>query len=572
MYIDKVPNRNSPPAILLRESSRQDGKIVKKTILNITHWPPLVVETLRRALKGEKLVSLDETFSIASSLPHGHVELIFTMLRKLGLAQILGSKPSRQRDLVLAMLVERLLKPCSKLATTRHWNATTLAEEFGVAEADENELYDALDWLLERQPKIEQKLAARHLREEGCALYDISSSYYEGHNCPLVRYGHNRDGKHAKPIIVYGVLTNAEGCPVGMEVYPGNTGDPSTVADQVEKLRGRFGLSRLTLVGDRGMLTQRQIDTLKQHPGLGWISALRSGSIRKLFAQGAIQKSLFDQENLAEIASPDFPGERLMVCFNPLLADERKRKREELLVATQQELEKIARGLGRRTHKPFSKAEIGIKVGRVVGRYKMAKHFCLRIEEGVLEWERDEGAIVSEAALDGLYVIRTSVAEERLSAAQTVRAYKGLSQVERVFRGLKTDLKVRPIHHRTDDHVRAHLFLCLLAYYVEWHLRKALAPLLFADEELACERETRDPVLPAQPSRSARQKKTVRKTAEGFPIHDFHTLMELMGTRCRNRCRFNTHPDAPVVERLTEATTHQQKAFELVEMYPVTGT
>lgn len=570
MYIDRVPNRNSPPAILLRESYREGGKVLKRTVANLTQWPPQVVEAIRLALKGKDLVPMEDAFTIQRSLPHGHVELLLSLARKLGLDRLISSRPCRERDLVMAMIVERLLRPGSKLATTRHWHSTTLAQELGVADADEDELYEALDWLLERQEKIEGKLARLHLKEGGLARYDVSSSYYEGRACPLARYGHNRDGKKDKPIIVYGVLTDSQGCPVALQVYPGNTGDPATVPDQVEKLRDRFGLSRVTLVGDRGMLTQKQIDALRQHPGLGWISALRSGAIRSLMNQGAIQRSLFDRTDLAEIASPDYPGERLIVCFNPFLADERARKREDLLQATEKELEKIEAAVRRRTKAPLSKDEIGLRVGRVVNRYKVSKHCCLHIEEGSFRWERNEESIVSETALDGFYVIRTSEPEDRLSAEDTVRAYKGLSHVEQAFRCLKTDLKARPIYHRTEEHVRAHFFLCLLSYYLEWHLRKALAPVLFEDEELDRDRETRHPVAPARSSESAKKKKVERKTPEGFPIHDFRTLLAEMGTRCKNWCRFDVHPDAPLIPRTTEPTPQQARVMELVNVYPVT--
>jgi hypothetical protein len=571
MYIDRVPNRNSPPAVLLRESYREGGKVRKRTIANLSQWSPDVVEGLRRLLKGEKLVAVEEAFTIERSLPHGHVETILTMIRKTGLDGLLASKRCRQRDLVVAMIVERLLHPCSKLATTRHWHSTTLAGELEVADADEDELYEALDWLLERQEKIEDRLARRHLEEGEEALYDVSSSYYEGRTCPLACYGHSRDGKKGKPIIVYGVMTDQQGRPVAVDVYPGNTGDPSTVPEQVEKLRDRFGLSRITLVGDRGMLTQRQIDTLKQYPELGWISALRSGAIRQLVNQGVIQMSLFDQQNLAEIASPEFPGERLIVCFNPLLADERGCKRDDLLQATEKELERIAKEAARRTHKPLTSEEIGVKVGRVVNRFKVGKHFHLKIEEGTFVWERNEESIVSESSLDGLYVIRTSESKERLSAEETVRHYKNLSQVERLFRCLKTDLRVRPIRHRTEDHVRAHIFLCLLASYVEWHLRKALAPLLFDDEALECDRQTRDPVAPAQPSESAKNKKARRLTPEGFRVHSLDTLLKEMATHSRHWCRFPSVPDAPSFIQLTQLTPYQKKVLGLLHVYPVRG-
>jgi transposase len=572
MYIDEVPNRNSPPAILLRECWREGKRVRKRTLANMTRWPPPVVDAIRRALNGERLVSVDELFSIERSRPHGHVEAVLAMMRRLGLDSLIASRRCRERDLVVAMIAERILHPCSKLATTRLWHTTTLAEELNVADADVDELYAALDWLLARQKRIEKKLAKRHLRDGDQALYDVSSSYYEGHTCVLAVHGHDRDGKKGLPIIVYGVMTDAEGRPVAVDVYPGNTGDPTTVPDQVEKLRRVFGLSRVVLVGDRGMLTQTQIDNLKQYPQLGWISALRTGSIRKLAVVGTIQMSLFDQQNLAEIVSPEFPGERLVVCFNPQLAEERRRKRDELLAATEKELHRISREVKRRTTKPLGESEIGVKVGRVVNRFKMAKHFSLTIEDGRFEWARAEETIATEAALDGIYVIRTSEPSERLSAEDTVRSYKNLSHVERAFRTLKgVDLRVRPIRHRTEDHVRAHIFLCLLAYYVEWHMRKAWAPLLFDDEELDADRKTRDPVAPAQPSASAKKKKRRRKTDDGFPVHSFQTLLEELATRCQNRCRARTAPSAEPIEVITDLTPLQSRAFELLQLYPVAG-
>jgi transposase len=470
------------------------------------------------------------------------------------------------------MIAERILHPCSKLATTRLWHTTTLAEQLNVADADVDELYDALDWLLARQKRIEKNLAKRHLRDGDQALYDVSSSYYEGRTCVLAVHGHNRDGKKGLPIIVYGVMTDADGRPIAVDVYPGNTGDSTTVPDQVDKLRCEFGLSRVVLVGDRGMLTQTQIDNLKQYPQLGWISALRTGSIRKLAAAGTIQMSLFDQQNLAEIESPDFPDERLVVCFNPLLAEERARKREDLLRATERALDKIARAVRRRTRTPLGRDEIALRVGRVVNRFKVAKHFELVIEDGRFEWARNADAIAREAALDGIYVIRTSEPSQRLSAEDTVRSYKNLSHVERAFRTLKgIDLRVRPIRHRTEDHVRAHIFLCLLAYYVEWHMRKAWAPLLFDDEELDADRQIRDPVAPAKPSRSATKKKTTRRTTDGLPVHSFDTLLAELGTRCRNRCRTKTGKTGFIFDQISDPSPLQKRALELLRVCPVRG-
>jgi transposase len=579
MYIDIVPNRNSPPAVLLREAWREGGRICKRTIANLSHWPRQKVDALRRLLKGQTLVSAQEAFAVERSLPHGHVEAVLCMMRRLGLASLIASQRSRQRDLVVAMITQRLIDPCSKLASTRLWHTTTLAKELGVEDADVDELYDALDWLLKRQRRIEKKLGRRHLAEGDMALYDVTSSYYEGRTCILARWGHNRDGKEGTLCIVYGVMTDAEGRPVGVEVYPGNTGDPTTVPDQVDKLRRQFGLQRVVLVGDRGMLTETQIEHLRAYPQLGWISALRSGSIRQLVAKGELQLSLFDRQDLAEITSAEFPGERLVVCFNPLLAEERRRKRQELLEATEKQLEKVARAVARRTRTPMSREEIALKVGKVIHRFKMAKHFVLTIEDGRFEWSRDEESIAAEQALDGIYVIRTSEPRERLSAENAVRGYKGLSQVERAFRTLKgLDLMVRPIYLRTEDHVRAHIFLCMLAYYVEWHLRRAWAPLLFDDEELPEARKRRDPVKPARPSASAQRKKRTRKTAEGLPVHSFRTLLAELGTRCRCTCRMKAAlPDSrsgetrPTFDCLTEPTALQARALELLELLPVAG-
>ena len=591
MYIDTVPNRGSPPAILLRDARREGKKIVKRTLANLSAWPKARLEALRALLHGEALVPLRQLLRVQRSLPHGHVAVILRMIRRLGLAELLASQPSRQRDLVLAMLVERLVHPRSKLACTRHWQDSTLAATLGVADAEVEELYGALDWLLARQSRIERKLAARHLSANGLVCYDLTSSYYTGQHCPLARHGHDRDGQHGWPIIVYGVLTDRYGRPAAVQVYPGNTGDPATVADQAEKVRDQFGLSQVILVGDRGMLTQARIAALKSYPGLGWISALGSPAIRALVDQGHLQLSLFDRQNLAEIQSPEFPGERLMACFNPLLAAQRRHTRGELLGATEQRLTRIAAEARRRTRTPWSAAALGVKVGRVFHRYKMGKHFQWDIQAGVLRWSRRKESIRQEEDLDGIYVIRTSapVAEggdstkparplagraERWSAADTVRSYKGLAAVERAFRCLKgLDLRVRPIFHRTADHVRAHIFLGLLAYYVEWHLRGAWAELLFADEALPATRPVRDPVLPAQPSASARAKKRQRQSPAGDPVHSFETLLAHLATQTRNTCRLQKQGPKGfadvTVEEITEPTALQARAAELVELFPV---
>jgi len=565
MYIERVPNRNSRPAILLRKGWREGKKTCKRTIANLTNWPEEKVEALQMLLKGEPMVSAREAFMVERTVPHGHVEAVLGTIKRLGLDSTIFSKRCRERDLVVAMIAERLIRPCSKLATTRFWHTTTLAEELSVADADEDDLYDAMDWLLARQGRIEKKLAARHLLEGSLVLYDVTSSYYEGRTCPLARFGHNRDRKKGKLIIVYGLLTDEAGRPVAVEVYPGNTGDPTTVPDQVEKLRKRFGLCRVVLVGDRGMLTQTQIDKLKDYPGLGWISALRSHAIRKLVNGGSLQMSLFDEKNLAEIYSPEFSDERLVACYNPILAEERRQKREKLLSATQKGLEKIAKEVTRRTKTPLDKAEIGKKVGKAINRYKVGKHFAVMIEDGAFSFSLKEESIRRESELDGIYVIRTSESAERISAEDTVRSYKRLEQVESAIRCMKgIDLLVRPIHHRTEDHVRAHIFLCMLAYYVEYHMRKALAPLLFDDEELDERRKRRDPVKPAKPSASAKRKKTVRLTPDGLEIHSFQTLLAELATRSRNRCRVKSDTSGPTFYELTEPTPLQKRAFQLL--------
>lgn len=572
MYIETVPNRNSPPAILLREGWREGKKTRKRTLANLSHWPKHKIETLRKLLRDEVLISPDDLFETERTLPHGHVEAVLGTIRKLGLDAMISSKRCRERDLVVAMIAERLLHACSKLATTRMWHTTTLAEELSVEDADEDDLYDAMDWLLAHQEQIEKKLAARHLSDGAIVLYDVSSSYYEGRKCPLAQFGHDRDGQKGLPIIVYGVMTDSDGRPVAVSVYAGNTGDPKTVADQTEKLRQRFGLSRIVLVGDRGMLTQAQIEKLKKQPGLGWVTALRSISIRKLIEQGALQRSLFDEKNLAEITSPDFPGERLIACFNPLLAEERSRKRRELLTATEEGLRKLAAQVARRTRTPMKGAEIGLRAGKILGRYKVGKHFKLNIGDGLFQWERREDAIEQESQLDGIYVIRTSETRKQLTADDTVRTYKSLSQVERTFRTLKgIDLLVRPIRHRTEDRVPAHIFLCMLAYYVEWHMRRALAPILFEDHELPEMRKRRDPVLVAKPSDSAKAKKRTLRTEDGLVVHSFETLIAELASRGRSTYRMKSDPNGPIFSQVPKPTDLQIRAYELLGLLPVNG-
>jgi transposase len=576
MYIATVPNRNSPPAILLREGWREGNKTRQRTLANLSDWPAEKIETFRRLLRDETLVSPQDLLATEKSLPHGHVQAILEMIARLKLDQVISSQPCRERDLVVAMIVERLIDPCSKLATTRQWHSTTLAEELGVGDASEDDLYAAMDWLLERQERIEKKLAARHLDQGGIVLYDVSSSFYEGRTCRLAQFGHNRDGKNGLPIIVYGVMTDGRGCPVAVSVYAGNTGDATTVGDQIEKLREKFALERVVLVGDRGMLTQPQIDKLKQHSGMGWITALTSTAIRGLVDQGALQLSLLEEKNLAEITAPEYPGERLMVCHNPVLEERRQRKREQLLQVTEKSLEKISREVARRKKKPFTAAQIGVKVGKVLGRYKMGKHFECIIGEGSFTWSRRTESIAQEQMLDGIYVLRTSEPAERLSTEETVRSYKSLAEVERAFRCLKgIDLLVRPIRHRTENRVPAHIFLCVLAYYVEWHLRQAWAPLLFEDEERLEQRKQRDPVLPAQPSASAQRKKHSHQTADGLPVHGFADLLKELASRARVtyalKAQKTEEKTKLTFQQVPEPTPVQARAYELIRMFPVTA-
>jgi transposase len=567
MYVDVVPNRNSPPAILLREAWRDGKAIRKRTLANLSHWPPHQVEALRRLLRGETLLPADEAFSILRSLPHGHVAATLGTLRQLGLERLLASQPSRSRDLVVAMIVARILEPRSKLATARGLDpeTSTLAEALHLGQADEDELYAALDWLLARQPKIETALARRHLDEHTLVLYDVTSTYFEGRTCPLGRLGHSRDGRRDRLQIVFGLLTNAQGCPVAVEVFPGNTADPSTLAPQIDKLQGRFGLQRLVLVGDRGLITEARIrEDLRPHD-LQWITALRAPAVRRLVEAGSLQLSLFDQRDLAEITAPDYPGERLVVCKNPLLAEERTRKREALLEATERELDKIVDATRRSRNPLRGTARIGTRVGKVLGRFKVGKHFELHMAEASFHYQRRLAEIAQEAALDGIYVIRTSVPASALGAAQVVDTYKQLSTCERAFRSLKSvDLKVRPIYHRLADRVRAHVFLCMLAYYVEWHLRRRLAPLLFDDEDPAAGKALRPSVVaPARRSAKAEDKAAARTTDDGLPVFSFQGLLRDLATLCKNTVVAQL-PNAVAFELYTLPTEVQQRAFDLL--------
>lgn len=570
MYIDVVPNRNSPPAILLREAIRDGHKIRKVTLANLSSWPPAQVDRLRRVLKGESLVPLEEAFTITRSLPHGHVAAVLGTLRQIGLEKMLDSASSPERDLVLALIVARILEPASKLATARGLDQQTCSSSLGqrlqLRGAREQDLYEAMDWLLPRQAKIEQRLAKRHLEEGSLVLYDLTSTYFEGRCCPLAHYGHSRDERSGNLQIVFGLLTNRQGCPVAVEVFEGNTADPKTVATQVAKLRERFGLKQVVLVGDRGMITSARIEQDLKTVGLEWITALRSVQIQALVHSGALQLSLFDERDLAVITHPDYPGERLIACRNPLLAAERARKRQELLAATEAKLEKVLAAT-RRLRQPLrGKARIALAIGQHLGRYKMAKHFLVEIEEDGFSYRRNPESIEREAALDGIYVIRTNVPEPVLSAEDTVRQYKRLAAVERAFRSFKSmDLKVRPIHHHLPDRVRAHVFLCMLAYYVEWHMRQAWAPMLFADADPEAGEALRGSVVaPAQRSPQAQDKAQSKRTEDGLPVHSFQSLLHDLQTLTLNQVKVGEQE----LEILATPTLVQQRAFDLLRVSP----
>jgi transposase len=566
MYVARVPNRNSPPAFLLREAWREGGKVKNRTLANLSHWPPAQIEALRQVLKGHTKLSsqLQGACQIVRSRPHGHVAAVLAMMRQLKLDQLLPDEPQRAR--VLALIAQRVLQPASKLATARALRTetahSTLGEELGVEAVDEDHLYEARDWLLPQQPAIEAALARRHLGAGTLVLYDVSSTYFEGHCCPLARYGHSRDERRGNPQIVFGVLADAEGCPVAVEVFEGNTADPKTVAAQLAKLRERFELKAVVLVGDRGMLTQARIEQeLRPVAGLEWITALRAGQIQKLVSDGALQLSLFDQTDLAEITHPDYPDERLVVCRNPLLAEERTRKREDMLAAAEKNLEVIAAAT-RRPQRPLREPKrINYRIGAALGPTKMGKYFRWEITATGLSYERDTERIARDAALDGIYVLRTSLKPERLDTAETVRSYKRLAQVERAFRVLKgLELEIRPIHHRLAGRVRAHVLVCLLAYYVEWHLRRALAPLLFTDEQPP---QQSSPVAPAPRSASAQAKARTKRTAGGLAVQSFHDLLRDLATIVKNRIQPMLKSLAPF-DIVTRPTPRQKHALQLL--------
>ena len=572
MYIEAVPNRNSPPAVLLRESYREDGKVKKRTLANLSKCPPAVVEALRVLLKGGTAVtSLEKAMDIVRSLPHGAVAAVLGIMRQLKLDRLIDSTDSPVRRRVLAMIVERILHPGSKLATARGLTQDTardsLADILELGPCDEDDLYEAMDWLLERQENIEKRLAKRHLKEGTLVLYDLTSVYVEGSHCPLAKYGYSRDGKRGKLQIEFGLLCDVEGRPMAVEVFDGNTADPKTVGPQIDRLRNRFGLSKVVLVGDRGMLTEARIRDDVKPAGLDWISALRKPAIRSLMEAGAIQTSLFDERDLIEIQSPDYPGERLMVCRNPLLAEEQTRKREALLEATEVRLDQIVEATRRQKYRLKGQDRIALRVGKVIDKHKMSKHFELDIADESFAYRRKDEAIEAEGALDGLYVVRTSLPEETLDAEGTVSAYKGLNRVERAFRSLKTvDLKVRPIYHYTADRVRAHVFLCMLAYYVEWHMREKLKPLLFDDEYPEQAEALRTSVVaPAEVSPSAKDKARRKKTAGGFPTQSFRSLLDNLATLTKNRV-VPRLPGAEPFEMLAQPTDLQREAFRLLRV------
>jgi transposase len=580
MYVATIPNRNSPPAILLRESYREGARVRNRTLANLSHWPAGKIEALRALLRGEPVAAgaqaLEQSFEIERSLPHGHVAAVLGTLKRVGLDRLLEAKTeSRPRDLVLAMLIERVIAPHSKLATARALTQATQASTLGElvnlgTQVDEDDLYEAMDWLLARQGEMETALAKRHLGEGSLVLYDVSSTYFEGRSCPLARLGHSRDGKHDRLQIVFGLMANAEGCPVAVEVFDGNTGDPQTLASQMAKLRTRFGLKRIVLVGDRGMLTEARIDKeLAPIEGLDWITALRAPAIAALRNEGSLQLSLFDRRDLAEIASPEFPHERLIVCKNPLLAEERSRKRKELLEATERALEQIAAATRRAKRALRGKDQIALRVGKVLDRHKVGKHFRLTIGETRFAYARDEAAIAREAALDGIYVIRTSVKPSALSAEEAVRSYKRLAEVEHAFRSLKSvDLHIRPIYHHKAERVRAHVFLCMLAYYVEWHMRERLKALLFDEEDKPGAEASRKSVV-AKAQRSARTlaKIQTKRTPEGLPVHSFRTLLQDLATLTQNRIVPKISGAQPF-EMLATPTAVQQRAFDLLGISP----
>lgn len=577
MFVDIVPNRSSPPAILLRESEWIDGKSRKRTIANLTGKISIEeAEKFREILRGADLApaSIEDSFEVLETRPHGHVAAVLGTIERLKLPALLGKFDTPERRHAIALIAGRIISPGSKLALARGLTgaASTLGEELNLSDdLTEQELYGAMRWLLNRKNDIEKRLAKKHLAEGAAVLYDLSSSYYEGSCCPLAQFGHNRDGKKGKTQINYGVLANAQGCPAAIDVYPGNTSDPSTVADQLHKLRKRFGIRKAIVVGDRGMLTNVQLDQAGLDPALseyGWISALKNIQIDTLVKEGDLQPDLFDESGLGEITSENYPGERLVVCRNPRLTKERTRKRNELLDATEEVLETIVKACQRKQNPYRGKDKIAARVEREAGKYKMLKHFTLTTEEDSFSFERKETAIAHEESLDGIYVIRArNVTKEEMSDSQLVSTYKMLAEVERVFRGMKTiSLEVRPIFHRLEDMVEAHFFLCMLAYYVQWHMEQSLAPILFRDEELAAQKELRsNPVEPTEPSAKVKAKKATKRTEEDLVVHSFRSLLDELSGICRVKCRTMIEGAVEFTKK-PKLTPLQQRAFDCLDI------
>lgn len=563
MHIDAVPNRGSRPAYLLRESYREGARVRKRTLANLSGLSDQQIQSIRAVLRGEPVGPLANRFEVLSSRLEGPVQAVLVAMCQLNFAGLLAARPSRERDLVCAMVAARIIAPHTKLATTRWWHTTTLAEDFAVADASEDALYAAMDWLLARQGALQKRLAARHLSAGGLVLYDLSSSYFEGSTCPLAKLGYSRDRKRGTLQVNYGLLTDARGCPVAIAVHEGNVADSQTVLAEVERLREDFSIEQLVLVGDRGMISSKAIAMMRATEGVGWITALKSASIRALVEQGQLQLGLFDERNLFELSSADYPGERLVACRNSELARLRAHKREALLAATEQSLAKIKVCVS--GGKLAGADAIGLAVGKVINQYKVAKHFALAIEAASFSFARKQDSIAAEAALDGIYIIRTSVPPAQMDAPDCVRNYKALSNVERAFRSLKSiDLKIRPIHHRLADRVRAHILLCMLAYYVEWHMREAWRELMFADTDQKA-KATRDPVAPAARSKAALTKVARHTLDDGTPAHSFATLLGELATIVRNTCRTpHAPPEAPTFDVLTSPSPKQARALELL--------
>lgn len=559
MYVDEVKNRNGVTTTLVRESYREDGQVKKRTVANISHLPAFIRESIRQQLKGQTYVSVSDAFSVLESKQHGHVEAVMTAMKRLKVAQLIDRKPSRERDLVLGMIAARIIDPGSKLATTQSWKSTSLPRTLGLEDATEDHLYHAMDWLLEQQPAIEKRLAKRHLEPCGLVLYDLTSSYVEGTKCPLASRGYSRDGKPKKLQVNYGILTDEEGRPVAVNVYEGRTTDPTTVQDQLKKLKEDFDIDTVVFVGDRGMLAQTVIDKLIEEETVEWITALKSGGLRKLHTEGSLQMGLFDKTNIFEFTSEHFPGERLVACRNEELGTHRARKRLEMLNATIDELAKVQSMVQRGKLK--GKGKIGVRAGRVINKFKMAKHFALEIRDGHFSYHIKQDSVSAEAALDGIYVIRTSVAEESIPRDDVVRHYKRLTRVERTFRSMKmSGLQVRPIYHRTEPRVRAHIFLCMLAQYVQWHMRHAWRSLLFAEEVDTLDQ--RHPVNPSKPSEQVKAKKASKQTADGLPVHSFRTLLRHLSGIVKNTCKVE---NGGCFEATTIPDPLQERALRLLQ-------